>query len=811
MALDRCGRTAAQTPNQQSFALSLVMLARHACSAARSKPEQPNGIFTQAHLLWMSSNMQNTTQISSAISRDLIAGVVVFLVALPLCLGIALASGAPPFSGLLAGIVGGIVVGTLSGSHTSVSGPAAGLTAIVAAQIATLGSLEAFLLAVVIAGIMQIGLGLAKAGALSAFFPSSVIRGLLAAIGVILILKQIPHLLGHDTDPEGEMSFDQPDNHNTFSELGAVFSGEIHPGAIVVGLLSIAVLVFWDKFKPLKRSILPGPLVVVLLGVAVVWLLKRFESPWAIDASHLVNVPIASSAKEFLSFLRHPDFSQLNNPAVYLAAVTIAVVASLETLLNLEAVDKIDPKQRHSPPSRELLAQGAGNLTAGLIGGIPLTSVIVRSSVNVNAGGQTRLSAIFHGILLLVCVVLLPTYLNMIPLSALAAILLVTGFKLASPTLFKQMWKAGRYQFLPFIITLVAIVFTDLLIGILIGLVISILFILNSNLRRPIRRIVEAHLCGQVLRIELANQVSFLNRAALDKVLREVPPRSNVLIDASNTDYIDPDILTLLKDYKTKTAPAHDISVSLRGFRNSYQLQDVIEFADYSTRELQGSLTPQQVLQILEEGNERFRTGNRLSRDLGRQLNATANGQNPFAVVLSCIDSRTPAELIFDLGLGDIFSVRVAGNVIGSKSLGSIEYGVAVAGAKLVLVVGHTRCGAASSAVSILGEGNELPQAADCQHLDGILGELEQSISPSECRQLKHMPSEAREAVVDEVAAKNVQRTVHAIVDRSPAIRQAVAEGRVAVVGAMYDVTTGQIDVFRDAAIGLNTHELEQV
>ncbi len=755
--------------------------------------------------------MQNAPAVSSTVPRDLIAGVVVFLVALPLCLGIALASGAPPFAGLLAGIVGGIVVGAISGSHTSVSGPAAGLTAIVATQIATLGSLDAFLLAVVIAGIMQIGLGLAKAGALSAFFPSSVIRGLLAAIGVILILKQIPHLLGHDTDPGGEMSFKQPDNHNTFSELGAVFSGEIHPGAVLVGVLSIALLVAWDKIKPLKRSVIPGPLVVVLLGVAVAWVLRRMESTWIIDNSHLVSVPIAGSAREFLAFLQLPDFSQWTNPAVYVAAVTIAVVASLETLLNLEAVDKIDPKQRHSPPSRELVAQGAGNLAAGMIGGIPLTSVIVRSSVNVNAGAQTRLSAIFHGVLLLVCVVFLPAYLNMIPLSALAAILIVTGYKLASPALFAQMWNAGRHQFLPFIITLVAIVFTDLLIGILIGLAVSILFILNSNLRRPIRRVVETHLGGEVLRIELANQVSFLNRAALDKILRDVPRGSNVLIDASQTDYIDPDITALLCDFKNEIAPAHDIRVSLRGFRHPHQLQDVMQFADYSTRELQGTVTPQQVLQILEDGNERFRTGNRLTRDLGRQLHATANGQSPLAVVLSCIDSRTPAELIFDLGLGDIFSVRVAGNVIGSKSLGSIEYGVAVAGVKLVLVVGHTRCGAVTSAVNILGEGKSIPQAANCQHLDGILNELEASIDDDVCRKLKHSAGDQRELVVDEVAARNVQRTVHAIVDRSPAIRQAIAEGRLAVVGSMYDLTTGQIHVFRDAAIGLAGRELQEV
>ena len=294
-------------------------------------------------------------------------------------------------------------------------------------------------------------------------------------------------------------------------------------------------------------------------------------------------------------------------------------------------------------------------------------------------------------------------YLNMIPLSALAAILMVTGFKLASPQLFRQMWSEGRYQFIPFIVTLGSIVLTDLLIGILIGLGISALFILNSNLRNPIRRIVETHLGGDVLHIELANQVSFLNRAALDKVLNDARSGTQLLIDASDSDYIDPDILSLIRDFKNNVAPARKVSVSLRGFRDKYELHDDIQFADYSTRELLDRVTPAQVLEILREGNRRFRTGNRLSRDLGRQVGATASAQNPLAVVLSCIDSRVPAELVLDAGLGDIFSVRVAGNVIGTKTLASIEYGVAVAGVKLVLVMGHTRCGAVTSSVEVLG------------------------------------------------------------------------------------------------------------
>lgn len=731
--------------------------------------------------------------------RDLMSGLVVFLVALPLCLGIAVASGTPPITGLISGIIGGLVVGAISGSHTSVSGPAAGLVAIVIAQIAALGSFEAFLLATLIAGVLQIGLGIAKAGALSAFFPSSVIRGLLAAIGVILILKQIPHLVGRDTDPEGEMSFEQPDDHNTFSEIGELFSGDIHMGAAAIGLICIALLVLWNNFKPLKQSGIPGPLAVVVVGVGLQWLFRTWGEPWSVKGDHLVQIPITDSAADLINFLQFPDFTAFSNPQVYLAAVTIALVASLETLLNLEAVDKLDPENRNSPASRELIAQGAGNMAAGLIGGLPVTSVIVRSSVNVGTGVKTKLSTIFHGLLLVICVGLFPQMLNMIPLASLAAILIVTGFKLASPQLFKRMWSEGRYQFIPFIITLLAIVFSDLLIGILIGLGVSALFILNSNLRRPIRRIVETHLDGDITHVELANQVSFLNRAALDKLFTDAKSGSHMLLDASETDYIDPDVLSMIRDFKDKGGPARDVKVSLRGFRDKYQLKDEMQFADYTTRELQDKVSPQQVLEILREGNRRFHSGKRLSRDLGRQVGATASGQNPFAVVLSCIDSRVPAEIVLDLGIGDIFSVRVAGNVIGTKTLGSIEYGVAVAGVKLVLVLGHTRCGAITSSVKLLGEVSDIQQATGCEHLHTIVDEVRECVDIETFKRANALSEEESEALIDDIVRQNVQRTVEQMLARSSAIREAHHQGKIMVVGAVYDVRTGNIE-FLDPA-----------
>jgi carbonic anhydrase len=731
------------------------------------------------------------------VAADLVAGVVVFLVALPLCLGIAQASNAPLLAGILAGIVGGILVGLISGSGTSVAGPAAGLTAVVILQIDQLGSFQVFLLAVVVAGIFQCVFGFAKAGIMSRFVPTSVIKGLLAAIGAILILKQLPHLLGEDKDPEGEMSFSQPDSENTFTELLAMVR-DFHQGAALVGLLSLALLLLWDRSKHLKKFPIPSALLVVLFGTAMAVWMNSWGGAWVIEASHRVEVPVSNSPKEFVSFLQFPDFSQLSNPAVYSCGLVLALIASLESLLNLQAVDKLDKYQRVSPSNRELFAQGIGNVCSGLIGGLPVTSVIVRSSANVNAGARTKLSTIFHGFLLFFCVLLVPSLLNLIPKSCLAAILLITGFKLVNPAVFVEMWREGRYQFIPFMATLLAIVFTDLLYGVLIGLGFSVAFILNSNIRRPIRKIIERHLTGEVTRIELANQVSFLNRVVLEKALREVPPNGHVLLDASGTDYIDPDVLGLIREFRDKIAPTSSVQVSLKGFREKYDLEDETQFIDHTTRELQDQLTPNDVLEILKEGNERFRAGKRLTRDFGKQLVSTSTGQHPLAVILSCIDSRSPAELIFDLGLGDIFSVRMAGNVISPKVLGSMEFGTAIAGAKLILVLGHTKCGAVSAAVKFANAAQSVGEATGCTHLDPIIRDIQKSIDSSTIRGTSQMTPEELSNYVDSVASQNVCRCVGDIVKESATIRKLVAENRIAVVGAVYNISTGQIDFMGD-------------
>ncbi len=742
--------------------------------------------------------MNNKFSISDILRSDFTAGLVVFLVALPLCLGIALASNAPLFSGILAGIIGGLVVGVLSGSHTSVSGPAAGLTALVAAKIGQLGTFEAFLTAVMLAGLIQIILSISRLGFIAAFFPSSVIKGLLAAIGIILILKQIPHVMGRDMDPIGDEAFLQVDNQNTFSEIIATLF-DIHPGAAFIGILSIAVLILWEKIPLFKKTQIPAPVVVIFIGVILNFIFQQYGGKWVIQASHLVQVPIANSMPEFFNFLTFPDFSILRKPAVYMSAVTIALVASLETLLNLEAVDKIDPLQRTSPPNQELLAQGIGNLCAGLLGALPMTSVIVRSSVNINAGVKTKVSTIWHGMLLLGSVLLIPTWLNQIPLAALAAILLVTGIKLASPQLVMQMWREGKNQFLPFMITIIAIVFSDLLIGVLIGLVTSIFFILYSNIRSPLKKVMEKHATGEeVLHIELPNQAGFFHRASLDETLRKVPRNGHVLIDATQTAYIDPDILDLITDFQNVTAKAHGVQVSLAGFKNKYpKLEDRIQYIDFSNLEVQASLTPEKVLEILKEGNVRFRKGTRLTRDVNRQLNAASAGQFPVAVVLSCIDSRTSIELVFDLSLGDVFSVRIAGNIVSPEILGSIEYGCAVAGAKLILVMGHTSCGAVKASVDFICNDKTASEVTGCVNLDSLISQIQQSVDTKICPLFRQWDSQQKDIYSNEVSYQNVLRTMRKIRENSSILDRLVREGKVAIVGAMYDIATGEVAFFQ--------------
>jgi carbonic anhydrase/SulP family sulfate permease len=737
------------------------------------------------------------TLTASRLTRELTAGLIVFFVALPLCLGIAMVAGAPPIAGLISGVIGGIVVGLLSGAQICVSGPAAGLAAVAASQIAYLGY-ETFLLALVLAGLMQVALGLARAGSIAAFFPTSVIKGLLTAIGVILVLKQIPHLLGRDGAPEGGLGFYQLDRLNTFSEIGALTQG-IHPGAATIGLVSLVGLIVLQRVNP-QRSNVAGPLGVVVLGVLLSLVFSAVGGAWALQPAHLIQVPVVHGLHGWSDAFHFPDWTAWSSRSLWLAALTIAAVASLESLLNSEAVDKLDPLRRIAPRSRELLAQGAGNTLCGLVGGMPIAVVIARSSVAINAGGRTRLTTIVHGLLILLSVVLLPTWINRIPLASLAAILLITGARLASPSVVRKMWGEGYTQFIPFATTVAAIVLTDLLPGILIGMAVSVALILRSNMRRPVRRYVEKHLGGDVLHVELANQVSFLNRGAIERVLDQVPSGGNVLLDATHTDYIDPDVLTLLRDFAEQTGPARGIAVSLRGFRSRYNLDDSIQYVDFSTREVQDGLTPEQVLRILIDGNQRFLSGRTLTRDLGRVVKTTAEGQHPLAVVLSCMDSRAPVEILFDLGLGEIFSIRIAGNVSGAKVLGGIEYATAAVGAKLVLVMGHTRCGAVGGAVKAaiaeVANPGQVPDptGGDLPHFGPIAVEIQKAIDPERCRSMVGCEGDQLQAFVDEVARRNVFHTIDSMLAASPSLARLVREGRVAVAGALYDVTTGAVE-----------------
>ena len=495
--------------------------------------------------------MKKSSYSFSSISNDLPAALVVFLVALPLCLGVALASGAPLFSGIIAGVVGGIVIGLLSGSSLSVSGPAAGLTVIVFNSIQQTGTFEIFLSAVVICGILQIVAGMLKAGVVAEFIPNSVIRGMLSAIGIILILKQIPHAVGYDKDYEGDFSFWQKDGQNTFSELGRFFSEGISQGAALIAFASLAFLFVWESKKIKSNPVLkliPGALIVVLFGVLANEIFFANTSLQILD-EHKVNIPVAADFGAFLGQFRFPDFSHLLSSEVWIVAGTLAIVASLETLLSLEAIDKLDPQKRTSPPNRELLAQGVGNMVSGFLGGLPVTSVIVRSSANVNSGGQSRWAAVFHGVLLLVCVYALPQWLNKIPLSSLAAVLLFTGFKLAHPSVFKREWRDGLTHFIPFVVTIAAIVFTDLLEGIIIGIAIGALFVSFANYHTAVAVVQN----GLDYRITIEKDLSFANKATLKKVFSKIEDGANVVFDASKAAFIDLDNVEIINDFIEST------------------------------------------------------------------------------------------------------------------------------------------------------------------------------------------------------------------------------------------------------------------
>ncbi|WP_336127934.1 SulP family inorganic anion transporter [Mesoflavibacter sp. CH_XMU1422-2] len=514
------------------------------------------------------------------IKNDLPASIVVFFVALPLCLGIALASGAPLFSGLIAGIIGGIVVGSLSGSKIGVSGPAAGLAAIVLTAIGTLGGYENFLVAVVLGGIIQLVFGLLRLGIIGYYFPSSVIKGMLTGIGIIIILKQIPHFFGYDPDPEGDFAFFQVDGENTFSEILNSIN-HITPGSLLIGVIGLGILLLWSNVLSKKGKIfqlIQGPLVAVVVGI-IFYVLTKDSSSMAIQSSHLVSVPVPEDFSSFLGQFSFPNFSVITNPEIWVVAFTIALVASLETLLCVEATDKLDPYKNVTPTNRELLAQGTGNILSGMIGGLPITQVIVRSSANIQSGGRSKMSAIIHGFFLLISVILIPKLLNMIPLSVLAAILLIVGYKLAKPALFKTMYNLGWKQFLPFIVTVTGIVFTDLLKGIGLGLAVGIVVILiksyqNSHFLHKEGEDVDD---GKI-KMTLAEEVTFFNKGAILKELDRLPEDSYLELDVRKTRYLDNDIIEILEDFSIK-AKERNINIKLISERGTIENpESFIEF-----------------------------------------------------------------------------------------------------------------------------------------------------------------------------------------------------------------------------------------
>ncbi len=714
------------------------------------------------------------------IKRDLPASLVVFLVALPLCLGVALASGAPLFSGIIAGIVGGVVVGFASNSALGVSGPAAGLATIVFSYIAVLGgSYQAFLLAVVIAGIIQVIAGYLRCGSIAYYFPSSVIKGMLAGIGLIIILKQIPHAIGYDSDVQGDFFFHQNDGETTFSEISKAFE-YFTLAAIIISLISIFILILWESNFAKKWRIfriIQAPLLVVTLGILFSFLSQNQILPFVIEQKHLVNLPVSATLDGFFKQFTFPDFSYLLNPKIYLMGLVIALVASVETLLSVEAIDKIDPYKRVTPTNRELKAQGLGNIVSGLIGGLPITQVIVRSSANAAFGAKTKDSTILHGLWLLVAVIAIPSVLNLLPLASLACILILVGYKLTKPKIYQDVYKLGIEQFLPFIVTIIGMLLTDLLKGVGIGMVVALMFVLYNNFRNSYNQIIDEKSKKKEHIIRLAEEVSFLNKGAILQLLKNLPNRSKVVIDGTHCKYIHHDIIEIIDDFQVNSK-SRQIALDVKGPVSRKHYISTI------SKEDQKDITPQQAIERLKQGNRRFVNSLNINRNLLSQVNETSDEQNPFAFVLSCIDSRTSAELIFDQGLGDIFSCRIAGNILNQDIIGSMEFASKVMGVKLIMVLGHSGCGAIKGA---------------CDHVEmGSLTGLLQKINPAIALEnsTKNNRDSSNVDFVENVAAINVKLVMQEITKHSPIVAKMLENQEIAIIGGMYNVMTGEVEFY---------------
>ena len=725
---------------------------------------------------------------------DFIAAVVVFLVAIPLCLGIALASGAPLFSGILSGIIGGIVVGCLSGSPVSVSGPAAGMAAVVLAAIAQLGDFNSFLLALMLAGLLQIVIGSLRAGFIADYVPSNVIQGLLCAIGILLIFKQLPLAFTLSSDL-AELKMHLLDTTEGF-EVKPLrdISYHINSGAMIITFISMALLIYFEKTKCSWLKIIPGPIAVVIAGIALNEVFLFSHSYLLQNSPQLVNIPEHDGFSDFLAQMQSPAWSAWTNPKIYMYALILAIVASLESLLNIKAGEKLDRKRRYCSKNQELIAQGFGNLVAGLIGGIPVTSVIVRTSVNVQAGSKTKFATILHGIFILLAVIVIPQMLNKIPLASLASILIYTGYKLTKPSIYRSIYRQGWDRFIPFIATLISIVIFNLLAGILFGLLVSLFFILKSNSQARLDIIKEIYPNGVTNRLVLPQQTTFLNKASLVAELDSIPRNSQLIIDARYSDYIDKEIVEYIKEFRNEQAVHRNISLNLLGFKERYNIHNYVNFINVTTFDVQITLTPQETLQILKEGNQRFLNDTRIHRSLKIDIKHTAKTQFPIAVVLGCIDSRVPVETVFDMSFGDLFCVRVAGNVVSDDVLASIEYACNVVGAKLIVVLGHTRCGAIQAACDGVEKG----------HITQLLAKIKPAIACE--KDTVENRTSSNDTFVYNVTTLNIANTLKNLYQDSKILRSMVDDESIGIVGAMYDVGIGAV-TFKDFSTIVGTLE----
>ncbi|PRX44086.1 bifunctional SulP family inorganic anion transporter/carbonic anhydrase [Salegentibacter salegens] len=714
----------------------------------------------------------------SRLDKDIPSSIVVFLVALPLCLGIALASGAPLVSGLISGIIGGIVIGSVSHSSVSVSGPAASLTAVVLASIASLGSFEVFLMAVVLGGVFQFILGILKAGLIADYMPSNIIKGLLAAIGIILIIAQLPYAIGFIEDSGANFG----SRDNMFEQVAAMFKNffySLHPGAVVLSLISLVIIIFWEK-SPLKNfKLLPPSLIVVILGVFLNLLFKYIAPVLHLGEKYLVNIPEIDRVSELITF---PDFTSITNPDVWGVAITITLIASIASLLAIEAADEIDPHKRKTPPNRELVAQGVGNTIAGLVGGIPLTSVIVRSSVNINAGAETKLSTILHGIFLLLSVLFLSSILNLIPLSSLAVILLVVGYKLASWDVISTMYKKGWNQFIPFVVTVVAIILTDLLIGIFIGSLVSIFFLLRSNYHNAFFIENTKIFKGETIRLELSNEVSFFNKASIKNSLWNVPQNSNLIIDATFASYIDHDILEIFEDFKTTFAEENNINVSIIGLKDKYSAGKELDFVREDIEESKEKSTPQEILEYLKDGNSRYVDGKLVSRRLRNKELMDFINSPPLATVVNCIDLREPLNVMMNTGIGDLIPIRAAGNLVDSHIIKSIEIASKQQGARFILIMGNSS--------------NKIYLEALKEYMKNGYQEPDSLIA--EALKAKQIPVTFEEkdlhTYADLITRWSIKESQRRIIKQNPYLKERIAQGKLGLATAFFNRENGKIE-----------------